>query len=343
MSIITVDIRDIKLHFHIELSRRLNFVLGDSATGKTTFYDMLVQAINRGDETLTLRTNIGITFYTRNSDQNWGSFKDRLIIVDDFYILKDTAFLQLYNKAVQNNLWFLIMSREDIEDEFKTSIAFSTQSLYKMCCDGSDYFLAPLLDISASSFEDSKYDAVLIEDERAGFAFFKKLYCDKCKVFTSKGKGNIVRRLRDLVKIGYKNIFVIYDNASFGSCFLEFCHYCFRVDVNVSIMSTYECFEELLANTTLLRNLKEIGYDLPHLEEEANKFSSWERYFEYLVQMATENKPYRYRHKGKLRPCYIESCSKCSKQLQEKCDYANKADAKIEGLLRGTKYEGLLS
>ena len=139
MSIITVDIKSIRLNFHIELSSRVSFMIGDSATGKTTFYSMLYHALCKEDEVYVLNKNIDIIFYTYNDDIKWDICRDMLIIVtDDFVLEDDEVFKELYNSAEEKNLYFLILSREEV---------FYIQNdvrYYKMVNDSGNYTLKEL-------------------------------------------------------------------------------------------------------------------------------------------------------------------------------------------------------
>lgn len=342
MSVIELDIKDNLLHFHFSLSRRFNFIKGSSAVGKSTFYDLLNRKLTENDDEVTLSCNINVKLlnFSNVSDFN-ESVRDLLFIVDDLDILDNSDFLKHYESMVERNLWFVIMSREEVDDTLKTTLTFSTNSIFKLDDNDNYYTLSPLYDLNQSY--NMEYDCVIIEDEKAGYTFFNKLYRKMCKVISSKGKNNIIKETIKAEQQGYKNILVIYDSASFGSCFEEFYKYASYSDINISIISTYECFEELLANTSLLRYLEDIDFGLSNIEIEASKFSSWERYFEFLVQKATKEKPYKYVHRSDLRSCYIDSCDNCNEYIRNKCDYIRKDDEKIRGLLAGGKYEFLLS
>lgn len=344
MGIVNLDVNDSLLHFHIELSRRINFIMGNSATGKTSFYNLLERKLNENDEDVNLVSTINIKLLNYSNIGDF-SFKSSLCIVDDLDILSNKDFLAQYESMIDRDLWFLIMSREEVDLELKTTLTFSTSCLYKLVSSNKLYHLESLFDLDESTTASDDYDAIIIEDEKGGFEFFSRLYSNVCsKIISSRGKNNICRETSKMILSGFKNILVVYDNASFGSCFYEFYNLA-RINnsVNIEILSGYECFEELLAQTSLLRHLKDIDYGLNNLEVEANKFTSWEKYFEYLVEKVTEFKPYKYKHKSSLRDCYLESCTKCNSYIKNKCDYAKKENDKMTGLLVDTKYDYLLN
>lgn len=342
MSIIELEIKSTKFRYLFKLQRRINFIMGNSGVGKTACYD-LIDSHLRGNSDIMLRSTFPIQLVHSISDIEMilsAKLSDRIIFVDDLDLLVNKSFLALYEKQIENNYWFIIMSREDLSSDFKTTLTFSSNCLYRLECNNNSYTLAPLYNVS--NIELRIYDCVIVEDSKGGYDFFSKIFKNMCPISTSRGKNNIVRELKSAVNKGYYNILVIYDSASFGSNFQEFYNYASHSDSNIDIISHYECFEELLVNTDLLRHLSDIEYGLDNLEYEANKFSSWERYFEYLIQKATDQKPYKYSHNSKLRNCYTESCNKCNEYIKEKCDYNRKQEEKIKGLLRGSKYEFLL-
>lgn len=344
MSIIELEIKNTKLQFNMEFNRRINFIKGNSATGKTTFYSLLDRFLNIGNMDVELKSTLPVYLVTLGNIDLLNQSSNAILIIDDLDLINNERFLKLYHKQVTNNFWFLIMSREEVSDDYKTTLTFSTQSLYKLVSSDNKYWLEPLFSFDTSST--NVYDYIIIEDENGGFEFFSKLFNTSTKIQSSHGEGNIIKCTEKAIKQGYSDILVIFDNASFGCRFEEFYKKFAGCSVNISIISQYECFEELLSRTTLLHDNPIIQDSLSNIEVEANQYKSWEKYFEYLVNKATGGKPYFYSHGSSLRDCYLVNCSQskhCNEHIKLKCDYKLKSCDKIDGLLRDTEYDFLLA
>lgn len=338
---IELDVKDNLLNFSIKLQRRVSFVMGYSATGKSSLYSLLERGIRERDETVAISCNINVALLDFSLLDSNAVSSSTLYVVDDLDVISDSAFVFLLNFMVERDLWFLIMSREEVEYSKKASILYSSNCIYKFVIQDGIYTLSSLYDCSETD-DVLDFDCILTEDSTGGFEFFSKLFSG-IEIRSTHGKNNVTRCTIQAVTDGYKNILVIFDTANFGSCFEEFYNTSEALDANISFMSTYECFEELLIRTNLLNNLDLVKSELSNLENNANSFKTWESFFEDLVYRATSNKPYRYVHGHSLRRCYTDSCSTCNKHIMEKCDYRNKLQDKLYGLLVRTKYEFLLN
>lgn len=288
---IDIDIKDDILHFNISLQRRVSFIKGASATGKTSMYSLLDRKLRHKDDEVLLESNIDIVLldFSNLSEKH----SHVLYIVDDLDILPNHDFEALMDNMVEDDLWFLIMSREEVDYKLKASIIFSSNCEYSLGVVDGIYTLIPLYTYNNTNIV--KYDCVLVEDAKGGFEFFSKLYSN-CEVRSTCGKNNVITCMDKAVKDGFEHILVIFDTANFGSCFSEFYNKAIISKVNIEFISSYECFEELLLQTNLLRHLESVDFAFKNLESEANKFKSWEKYFEYLISVATSNKPYGYSH-----------------------------------------------
>lgn len=334
---IDIDIKDDLLHFNISLQRRVSFIKGESATGKTSMYSLLDRKLRHKDDEVSLESNIDIILLDFSNLS--AKHSHVLYIIDDLDILPNHEFESLMNDMIKDDLWFLIMSREEVDYKLKASIIFSSNCEYSLGVVNGIYTLTPLYTCNNTNI--TEYDCILVEDSKGGFEFFSKLYSD-CEVRSTCGKNNVITCMDKAVEDGFENILVIFDTANFGSCFSEFYNKAITSNANIEFISAYDCFEELLLQTNLLRHLESVNFAFENLESEANKFKSWEKYFEHLISVVTHNTPYGYSHGKKLTRCYIDDCSSCNSYVKNKCDYINKDCEKLYGLLVGTKYSFLL-
>lgn len=144
MSIIELEIRSSKFVFKFEFSRRINFIKGNSGVGKSTFYELLDRAVNRLDSDILVKSTYSAVPFSRSLlATSLSGVSDVIYVIDDLDLINDKQFNELLSKRVSNNLWFVIMSREDVE--LKTTLTFSTQSLFKLVNDGgTNYWIEPL-------------------------------------------------------------------------------------------------------------------------------------------------------------------------------------------------------
>lgn len=115
MHTIVLDITDSNLSYHIVLDRRINFVKGDSGSGKTTIVDLLNDSIT--DNTISVSCNYS---YLPVRNLTWENdiklSKHTLLIFDDMEIVSSSLFAELIKKyTIENDLCFLIMSREEFD------------------------------------------------------------------------------------------------------------------------------------------------------------------------------------------------------------------------------------
>jgi hypothetical protein len=334
---IKLDITNGTFHFNFVFERRLNFIQGDSATGKTTFY-RLMDLYLRGESSIRLDSTFKVELVSLLNLNYVSYMHDSIILVDDLEVIMDDNFVKIIkNDCIKNNLWFVIMSREDaaLTNE-GARLSFSSNSIYKLVSENKYYYLESLY--RHNFCIDDNHDIVIVEDEKSGYKFFRKLF-SPIKVVSAKSKSRIITCVEEAINEGYSNILAIFDTASYG-CHMSLFNNLFKdCDENVSYISKYECFEELLVRLNINRNNPVIVKELSNLYDYANNFVSWETYFEDLIQRATKNKFYKYTHSSKLRSCYTESCSLCNEHMRAKCDYYS--ENKLYDLLNGTKYEFL--
>ena len=339
---IFVKVSDNLISYDLYFNRRINFIIGAGGAGKTTLAS-LVDLANTGDYDISLDSSYPIRIYRRLDDIQTDIvvLKDRIILIDDLSFIEKPLFASLVKEyCVSNNLWFIIMTRESVVySTLGARLSYSTNSVYKLVGDRNKT-LAKYFNYKIDS--SSNYDCFLTEDTNSGFIFFKILLGDKVFHSTS-GKSTIIQDINEKISEGYKNILVILDTAAYG-CHMPYFDALFSDDdsFNVSFISDYECFEELLCKSNIVENNEIIVKELSVLENYANNFVSWENYFEDLIKRATSNKLYSHSHSSKIKNCYLDSCDNCSIYKRQKCDF-NKSGDKLENLLRDTNYEFLLS
>ncbi len=210
----------------------------------------------------------------------------------------------------------------------------------------SEHFVSPRY--TSSMIEEP--DCVIIEDAKAGKVFFEQLF--SCNVVTAKGKGNIVDTLVYIVEQDYKRILVFFDSAAFGCHAEDFMNAIKLINLNypevkVGYFVEYESFEYFLLTTHFFKDNATVIEEFSNPLVYANKYISWEHYFEDLLYRVSINSPYVHAHNSELKDCYYRMCRRSKFYNKYKCGrcFNNKFlyKDKIKYLLHGTKFDYLLA
>lgn len=339
MNTIKLDVHADEFHFSLELTRRLTVVKGNSASGKTT----LTEFVSAEDRIAVIESDYPVLVATNSTWQSTvAGSTDSIIIFDDLRLVGSPEFAKAYKDyCVLNNLWFLVMGREDNEEQLQNfyHLSYCMNNIFEMVHEGTTYTLKKYYKFPALEREP---DIILTEDSKAGFVFFKKLFRETEVISAESGKGALIPQVDVLIRKGYDNILAVVDSASFG-CHAEelYSRFCRREPSKVMLMSDYECFEEMLLQTNLLNCIDLVREEMSDLVKYANQYYSWETYFEKMIDEVTKGKPYHHAHQMRLKNCYLTDCDLCPAPKRATCDHVLFGSKFVE-LLKGTKYERLL-
>ncbi len=321
-----------------EFERRMNVIRGDSGIGKTT----LVEILTNRPQGIEIYTTLPTVTVLENS---WRSVlagvSDSIILFDDIVAVESADFANMYKESVvDKNNYVIAISRENqFQPGSMGRLPFSINAMYEEITNGIEHDLKPLYRKNFMELP-KEADCCIVEDSGAGFQFFSELFT--IPVISSKpGKSAMVSALVNAAE-RYRNILLIFDTAAFGCHMEQLVSVINELDIHVYFMSSYECFEELLTVSNLLFSKQAVVNEYKDLPTFANRFISWERYFENLAARAGYGCPYEYNHDSKMiKFCYIHDCSECNPYIMAKCD-SRLSGEKFAALLKGTKYENLL-
>lgn len=334
----TMDINISSDHYccKIRFERHFIVIKGDSGIGKTELVELISESARDVKIESTLPC-VPLTGATWKDLMRFG--ENRIYIADDQEFVETREFASIFKESVKKNNYFVFICRADTIAGRLGALSFSANDIYRFVGDGKDHYIEPMY--PPQKLIASNADCFLVEDTAAGYEFFSDLVHVDCKCATD-GKSSIVKDLAILSK-SYKHIFVIVDMASYGCHMEEFYTICNRkIKIKISYMSDYECFEELLLRTNLLKDLSIVKREMNDLPKYAGRFLSWEKYFEDLLKRATSRKFFAQSHGAHINPCYTKSCLDCNVHKMEKCKEAFHGEDKFCDLLIGTKYEDLL-
>ena len=139
MSIIELKISSRVYNCDLKFERRLSIIRGDSGTGKSTLAELTSQQVNG----VLIKSTYPISVVTETTWETLISGStDRILIFDDLDIVETARFADMYVKyAVLNNLYFIVIAREDVSLVSTGRLSYSTNSIYKMIKDGNTHYL----------------------------------------------------------------------------------------------------------------------------------------------------------------------------------------------------------
>lgn len=281
--------RDVQFKFTIQ--RKITVIRGDSATGKTTLFQMVSDANSSRGSGVSISCDVPVkALYETGYKYELENESGNVYIVDeDFGPLKSKEFASAVLKS-QN--CFILITRESL-----SGIPYSYKEIYHIKTSGKFHFLERTYP-DYETFEEQ--DKIITEDEDAGFEYYRKIYGDK--VGTSYGNSN-------LSKYGEKASLLIGDGCAIGA---------FIQDLVLTHASLYlpESFEWKLLQNGMFQNIPEVNQMLERPEKVVDtNYASIERYCTDLLTDITRNTEAQYT-KSKLNECYIEACCCKGKRCQ---------------------------
>ena len=279
------------VQFKFTVYRKFTIIRGDSATGKTTLFQMVSDAASSRMSGVTVSCDVPVrplneSGYLRELQEESG----RIYVIDeDFGPLKSMEFAKA---ATISDNCFLIITRESL-----SAIPYSYKEIYGIKSSGKFHSLERIFP-DYETLRDA--DAIVTEDEDSGYEYYKTYFGSK--VSSSKGNSN-------LSKYGSDNTLLIGDGCAIGA---------YIQDLLLTGADLYlpESFEWLILNSGLIeeKNVRNI-LEQPENFIDSREFLSWERFFTKLLMDVTKESYLQYR-KAKLNKAYLhEKSKKCILQV----------------------------
>lgn len=274
--------RNIKYIFNVPVFK-YTAIQGDSATGKSTFYDIVVRLYEQKARNVSLNVYFSADFkidlipYSAFY-RNYSDYHQCIVVIDedDLYYdkkTKDTDNIFYIMKNSDN--YFILITRDFGFDDVTIGSTNNVQSMpirtfdvWKMQQSSDEdgmviNMLVPLY--SNYYYENYNYpiiiDTILTEDDKSSFLFFEHIYnmVRNENLFSSNGKNGLLDKLVSIVDEGKNNILVVFDSCSFGLLFKSLLLY-LRRNKNINIyLLDWESYEHylLFSPNILINNNKE--------------------------------------------------------------------------------------
>ncbi|MBR6925312.1 MAG: translation initiation factor 2, partial [Oscillospiraceae bacterium] len=298
---ITVSNRDISFKFTLE--RNITVVVGNSATGKTTLYELIYEHMRDGEHS-------GISLSCDKKcvvldDQDWKirlrRIKDSIVFIDegaDFISGKEFA-----REIRKTDNYYVIFNREKLKE-----LPYSVEAVYEIKRSGK-YCRFEKRYISDNQLVYNKHadfvpEFLVVEDAKSGFQFFQVVVQNKkTKCVSSKGNSNIIKWLE---KHRTEKVLIIADGAALGSYANDVVTLIERTSGNI-MLCLPESFEWMILASGILAD-KHISEVVTNPSEYifSEEFFSWEKFFTDLLEKSTQG-TYREYTKKEINNYYLSS------------------------------------
>lgn len=276
-----------KVSFSFTIKRKITIINGESATGKSYFFKLLL-----GDKSVIKKCNgkddciMAIT--DKRSFENALKDEGMILVVDESLSIFEN--ISDYTGSInKSNNYFIFITRSYLK-----GIPYSIKEIYtfdtKVVGKKNITTLKPSYDSNSIKVKSFK-GVVITEDTKSGNDFYKR-FLPNCSVYPENGINggleNVKKVYTDLSDKGMldeKYVFIIIDSSAFGSEIGEL-EKAVKVSVNESkgiVLMTPESFEYLICYAKLKGTKDELKVLETYNYCDTKDFISWERYFTDLV------------------------------------------------------------
>lgn len=300
----TIRIRSNRIVFTLDIQRNITIIRGDSATGKTTFIEML-QSYER------LGRQSGVTVQSEKechvlTDFDW---EDRLPRIGNGIVFVDegnrfVSSPEFARAIMGSDNYYVLITRENLYQ-----LPYSVDAVLKLKTTTSRFRTTYVKSYPHYEYLETptdqlqRTDIILTEDSNSGHEMFSRIarrYEIQCE--SADGKSNIMLKL---MQAGDSRVLVVADGAAFGAE-MEKVYSFHKLYPGRVTLYLPESFEWLILKSGILgeRTPADILAD-PALFIDSCEFFSWERFFTHLLQELT-NGTYMQYTKRHLNEFYLQ-------------------------------------
>lgn len=297
-----VKIYNSRISFTLEIERNITVIRGDSATGKTTFVEMLQSFEQYGKSS-------GVTVQCRRpcrvlTGVDWeyrlGGIENSIVFMDEGNeYVKSEAFARNVRNSTN---YFVIITRENLYQ-----LPYSVNSILKLKTTNrraKTYVRSyPLYDHLRDPIGQINHvERIITEDSNSGHEMFAHIaQAQEVACISALGKSNVFGKLMEHPQ---ERLLVIADGAAFGAE-LEKIHRLLEQRPNKIVLYLPESFEWLILKSGILGGRTPVEQlQEPSTYIESEQYFSWEQFFTELLIELTNDTPLHY-NKRHLNPAYL--------------------------------------
>lgn len=313
-----VAVRSKRVDYRFTVNRKFTLIRGDSATGKTTLYELLLAA-EAGERSVSFTSTIPCVSANflggRWADSLTQTHESIVFIDEDSRWVNTQRFAEI---AQASDNYYVIISRQRLP-----MIPYSVREIYKIRTSGRFHFLERLYESQSYEFTP---DCLLVEDSGSGYQFFSTV-CTNC--ISANGKSNIFSKLQDEAS-PEQNCLVIADGAAFNPEIERIVQLKGFLSRKIKVYLP-ESFEQKLLELPLFAHRKQVQAVLQNPAAYIDtRHNSWEQFFTAFLSEVTLGSPLQY-SKASLSSCYMAPCCHRKTPCAFLCQ-GNKATALLESI-----------
>ena len=294
--------------FRFSVRRNVTVVRGDSATGKTTLYEMIADHTRLGEASgVTVQCDRPCVALT---DIDWRNqlrgTSGSIVFVDEG--LEEMGKPDFARAVRESDNYYVIFTRAELPN-----LPYSVDEVYHIKTSGKYHELAPMYrqgegcrySLSRKKPK-SDFSALVTEDSKSGLQFFqRRLGGGGVRCETARTNSAVVKWMLDHVD---ERIFVIADGAAFGPYADRVLKLQAERPDSIAVCLP-ESFEWLLLESGVV-STPEVAAILedPSSSIESADFFSWEQFFTSVLQDATRGSSLAYR-KDRLAEGYMDAAN----------------------------------
>lgn len=300
----TIRIRSNRIVFTLDIQRNITIIRGDSATGKTTFIEML-QAYER------LGKQSGVTVQSEKechvlTDYDW---EDRFPRISNSIVFVDEGNRFVSSPAFARAImgsdnYYVLITRENLYQ-----LPYSVDAVLKLKTTTSRFRTTYVRSyphyeyLEAPADQLQRTDVILTEDSNSGHEMFSQIarrYAIQCD--SADGKSNIMLKL---MQSGDARVLIVADGAAFGAE-MEKVYSFHKLHPGKVTLYLPESFEWLILKSGILGEHTPTDIlENPALFIDSREFFSWEQFFTHLLRELT-NGTYMQYSKHHLNEFYLQ-------------------------------------
>ena len=301
-----ISVRNRRNSYDFTLKRNLTVLRGDSATGKTTLYEMIRDYNNNSESGVKISCNKSVeTLEGRNWEQQLEGINQSVVVIDEgssFIKSKDFA-----KKVRGSDNYFLLITRDYLQQ-----LPYSVDEIYRIKGRGKNKRLEKIyadVDKFYNNPDTDRFpihpDVIITEDSGSGFQFFSNvaenigIICE-----SATGNSNIIKKLKEHRN---SNIIVVADGAAIGAAMESLVK---EQENSMGKLALFlpESFEWLILKSGVVgRNLSVDELDSTQEYADSKFYMSWEQYFTELLERLTANRVFMKYNKGNLSSYYTQA------------------------------------
>lgn len=310
---VNIHIYNKRLDYKFALKRNVTIIKGNSATGKTTLYNLIYKYMSEQKT-----SGIKLNFDKGNScialtNDNWEyklkTTNNSVVFIDEGFVgFKDTILINEFLRIIKKtDNYYVIFCRDNFD-----KIPYSYEEVYEIETTNNKHILKQFYNVDnnyrlKTNDKKDNWTLLITEDSKAGKQFFDKFYKNNnANVLSSNGNSNIANIL--ILNIE-SSIFAIVDGAAFGPYIDTVSKICDKYP-NIKLCLP-ESFEWMILKSGVVKdekNKSELEKILKNTSNEIDitKYFSWEKFFEAKLKELTRNNQKQQQYsKTKLSAYYL--------------------------------------